>query len=333
MQNKNLLITGGAGFIGSHLTESLVNKYPEIRFINLDALTYAADLSRLQPIENNPNYQFIHGDVRDEALLRDLFREYNIDGVMHLAAESHVDNSIAAPKAFIDTNVVGTHNLLDAARTYWQENNSLKSTKFLHVSTDEVYGSLKENGFFTENSSYAPSSPYSSSKAASDLIALSYFHTYGMPIIISNCSNNFGPKQHDEKLIPTIIRKAIANEQIPIYGKGANIRDWLYVGDHVSALETIFTKGQAGESYNVGTNNELTNLEMAQLVCNQLDQIRNPDSSYGNLISFVKDRAGHDYRYAIDSSKLQTQLGWNASGSIAEHLPITIKWYLENYAK
>ena len=262
MYSSNIiLITGGAGFIGSHLVKMMVFKYPQTTILNLDLLTYAADLSRLKEVENLPNYKFIKGDICDSSLVQDIFTQYNVDGVMHLAAESHVDNSISSPEIFVKTNVLGTQNLLDAARRLWlKDNNQLDenylNAKFLHVSTDEVYGALGKTGYFTENTPYAPNSPYSASKAASDFIVRSYFHTYGLPVIISNCSNNFGPRQHDEKLIPTVIRKALNNERIPIYGSGANIRDWLYVTDHCFAIESIFLSGKLGESYNIGTNNE-----------------------------------------------------------------------------
>lgn len=339
MQNNIILITGGAGFIGSCLTKQLVLKYPKNKFINLDSLTYAADLSRLKEIENHDNYQFIEGNICDESLVQTIFKNNKIDGVMHLAAESHVDNSITSPKVFIETNVLGTQNLLHAARNLWMpDNNQLhknyQHAKFLHVSTDEVYGTLGNTGYFTETTPYAPNSPYSASKASSDLLARSYFHTYNMPIIISNCSNNYGPWQHDEKLIPTVIRKALANQPIPIYGNGTNIRDWLYVDDHCIAMENIFQNGRLGESYNIGSNNEQNNLDLAKTICKLLDNIKPRDnSSYSDLISFVKDRAGHDYRYAIDHSKITKELKWNPQYSFKESLQKTIKWYVQYYAQ
>lgn len=339
MYSSNIiLITGGAGFIGSHLVKMMVFKYSQTTILNLDLLTYAADLSRLKEVENLPNYKFIKGDICDSSLVQDIFTQYNVDGVMHLAAESHVDNSISSPEIFVKTNVLGTQNLLDAARRLWlKDNNQLDenylNAKFLHVSTDEVYGALGKTGYFTENTPYAPNSPYSASKAASDFIVRSYFHTYGLPVIISNCSNNFGPRQHDEKLIPTVIRKALNNERIPIYGSGANIRDWLYVTDHCFAIESIFLSGKLGESYNIGTNNEKTNLDLAQGICQLLDKIKpRRGGNYSDLISFVKDRAGHDYRYAIDCSKITKELGWSPKYSFETSLEDTIKWYVENYS-
>jgi dTDP-glucose 4,6-dehydratase len=336
MHNKNILVTGGAGFIGCHLVEYLLNKHQTVRIINLDLLTYAGDRERLKDHEKNPNYTFIHGDIGDADLVSQIFAEHKIDGVMHLAAESHVDNSISGPRVFFETNVMGTQNLLDNAKKYWlEENGRLKSeftaAKFLHVSTDEVYGSLGNTGYFTEETPYAPNSPYSASKAASDFAARSYFHTYGLPIVISNCSNNFGPKQHDEKLIPTIIRNAIAGKEIPIYGNGKNIRDWLYVSDHCAALDRIFEKGKTGESYNIGTHNEKTNIEIATIICEILDEILPVASSYKEQITYVRDRAGHDFRYAIDNSKICQKLGWAPEGLFNQDLKTTIEWYVTKY--
>lgn len=339
MKNTSILITGGAGFIGSHLVNLLVKKYPKINIINIDSLTYAADLSRLKAIENSENYKFIKGDIRDESLIEKIFIENKIDGVMHLAAESHVDNSIKNPKIFIETNVIGTQNLLHAAKTLWLDsNNSLreeyKHSKFLHVSTDEVYGTLGKTGYFTEETPYAPNSPYSASKASSDMIARSYIHTFGLPVVISNCSNNYGPMQHDEKLIPTVIRKALESKEIPIYGNGENIRDWLYVEDHCLALELIFQKGLLGENYNIGTRNEKTNLDLAKKICQLLDEIQpKATGSYIDQITFVQDRAGHDFRYAIDHSKISNNLAWNPLYSFEQALQNTISWYIENYLK
>ncbi len=337
IQYKNILITGGAGFIGSHLTNMMVSKYPESRIINLDALTYAADLSRLKDVVEAPNYLFIQGDIRDEKLVSEIFEKYQIDGVMHLAAESHVDNSISGPKLFMETNIMGSYNLLDAARRLWQENpgylrDDFKHAKFLHVSTDEVYGSLGGEGYFSEDTPYAPNSPYSSSKAASDMIARSYFHTYALPVVISNCSNNYGPFQHDEKLIPTVIRKALNAEPIPIYGAGLNIRDWLYVVDHAIALEEVFRQGSLGEKYNIGTNNEKNNLEITKLICGILDELcPRKEGSYSEFIAFVQDRAGHDFRYAIDSRKISSELGWAPKHSFDEALKETVLWYIKEY--
>ncbi len=339
MKNTSILITGGAGFIGSHLVNLLVKKYPKINIINIDSLTYAADLSRLKAIENNKNYTFIKGDIRDESLIEKIFFENKIDGVMHLAAESHVDNSIQNPKIFIETNVIGTQNLLHAAKSLWLDSNNnlrdeYKHSKFLHVSTDEVYGTLGKTGYFTEETPYAPNSPYSASKASSDMIARSYVHTFRLPIIISNCSNNYGPMQHDEKLIPTVIRNALAGNEIPIYGNGENIRDWLYVIDHCLALELIFQKGLLGESYNIGTRNEKTNLDLATKICQLLDSIKpKTTGSYLDQITFVQDRAGHDFRYAIDYSKISNNLSWNPKYSFEQAIENTISWYIDNYSK
>lgn len=339
MKNTSILVTGGAGFIGSHLVNLLVKKYPEVTIINIDSLTYAADLDRLKSIENRKNYKFIKGDIRDDSLIQKIFAENKIDGVMHLAAESHVDNSIQNPKIFIETNVMGTQHLLQAAKKLWLDSNNnlleeYKHSRFLHVSTDEVYGTLGKTGYFTEETPYAPNSPYSASKASSDMIARSYVHTYGLPIVISNCSNNYGPMQHNEKLIPTVIRKALEGKKIPIYGNGKNIRDWLYVEDHCLALELIFQKGSLGENYNIGTQNEKTNLDLAKKICHLLDKIKpKPKGSYVDQIAFVKDRAGHDYRYAIDHSKISNDLAWNPKYTFEKSLQNTVEWYVESYSK
>jgi len=329
MGNKTILVTGGAGFIGCHLVEYLLKKYPNYQILNLDSLTYAGDLKRLEFCQNNSNYKFIHGNICNSNLLNEIFSSYKVDGIFHLAAESHVDNSIASPQIFVETNINGTFYLLESAKKHWQN----REGKFLHVSTDEVYGSLGKDGYFTENTPYAPNSPYSASKAASDFLVRSYFHTFNLPILISNCSNNFGPKQHDEKLIPTIIRKALSGEQIPIYGNGQNIRDWLYVTDHASALDKIFHEGKAGESYNIGTHNEKTNIELAKMICEILDDIKplTDGSKYIKLISYVKDRAGHDFRYAIDNSKMINELGWQANSVFVNTLKYTVQWYVEQY--
>lgn len=330
--DKVILITGGAGFIGSHLVEYFLNKYNNYYIINLDALTYAADIKRLDHISNKQNYKFIHGNICQIDLIENLFKEYNISDVIHLAAESHVDNSLANPRIFIETNIQGTFNLLESARNHWSLQDNINS-KFLHISTDEVYGSLADTGYFSENSPYAPNSPYSASKASSDFLVRSYFHSYNLPTIISNCSNNYGPRQHNEKLIPTIIRKALNGEPIPIYGNGKNIRDWLYVEDHCSALDLIFHKGVVGENYNIGTRNEQTNLELANKICNILDELRpHTDSTpYAKQITYVTDRAGHDFRYAIDNIKLCSELNWSSKFSFTDSLRLTVEWYINYY--
>lgn len=326
---KTILITGGAGFIGSHVVRRLVNGYPEYQIVNLDALTYAGNLENLKDIENKPNYQFVKGDITDDDFIQQLFKEYQFDGVMHLAAESHVDRSISNPMEFIMTNIVGTVNLLNAAREIWKDDYSGK--RFYHISTDEVYGSLGATGFFTENTSYDPKSPYSASKASSDHLVRAYHNTYGLPIVISNCSNNYGPNQFPEKLIPLAINNIKNNKPIPIYGKGENIRDWLYVEDHARAIDLIFQEGKEGETYNIGGNNEWTNIDLIRTLCKVMDKKleREPGTSE-KLITFVKDRAGHDLRYAIDSSKLMKELGWKPSLQFEEGIEKTVDWYLEN---
>ena len=333
---KTLLVTGGAGFIGSNLVLHLLKKYPDYTLINLDKLTYAGDLKNLAEAKGNPNHIFVEGDILDSALLDSLFTRYNIQHLIHLAAESHVDNSIAGPEIFIQTNLVGTFRLLETAKKFWlSAPHNLKfpdqNPTFHHVSTDEVYGSLGPTGLFSETSPYAPNSPYSASKAGSDMLARSYFHTYGLPVVITNCSNNFGPKQHGEKLIPTIIRNALQGNPIPIYGQGTNIRDWLYVGDHCQALDLVFHKGQAGETYCIGADNEKTNLDLAKKICGILDELapRSYQKSYSDLIQFVTDRPGHDLRYAIDSSKLKTTLGWKQSSTFEANLLKTVEWYIQ----
>ncbi len=299
----------------------------------MDKLTYAGDLSNLNGLEKNKQYQFILGDICDEDLVNDIFIKYKIDAVIHFAAESHVDNSINSPNSFIKTNIEGTFILLEAARKHWLSGNEDKNThRFFHISTDEVYGSLTDKGYFTEESPYAPNSPYSASKASADFLVRSYHQTYGLNTVISNCSNNFGPKQHDEKLIPTIIRKALANEPIPIYGKGTNIRDWLYVEDHCLAIDLLFHKGKAGETYVVGADNECTNLYLANEVCNLMDGlIPKSEGSYKDQITFVKDRLGHDYRYAIDASKIRKELKWAPKQNFMEGLRKTVDWYIKKY--
>ncbi len=330
---KNILVTGGAGFIASNFIPLFLETHPLYRVINLDKLTYAGDLSNLKGLENNKQHQFVHGDICDEKLVNDIFIKFEIHAVIHFAAESHVDNSINSPNSFIKTNIEGTFILLEAAKRHWLTGIKDKNTgRFFHISTDEVYGSLSEQGYFTEKSPYAPNSPYSASKASSDFLVRSYHKTYGLNTVISNCSNNFGPKQHDEKLIPTIIRKALANEPIPIYGKGTNIRDWLYVEDHCLAIDLLFHKGKAGETYVVGADNECANLYLANEVCALLDElIPKSEGSYKDQITFVKDRLGHDYRYAIDASKIRKEMKWAPKHNFMEGLRNTINWYIQKY--
>lgn len=334
---KAILVTGGAGFIGSNLVQYLVEKYPEYKIVVLDALTYAGNIQNLDSIKNAPNFYFVKGDICDRELLERVFQFHYICGVMHLAAESHVDNSISNPGVFIETNLKGTFTLLDVAYKYWMEKpfvfkSGFEDAKFLHVSTDEVYGSLGETGLFTEKTAYAPNSPYSASKAGSDFLVRSYHHTYGMHTIITNCSNNYGPMQHNEKLIPTVIRKALSQQKIPIYGKGTNVRDWLYVLDHCKGLDLAFNKGKAGEMYNIGGNNEKNNNEIARTICNILDTlVPSPQKSYSEFITYVEDRAGHDFRYAIDASKIENELGWKAEENFDSGILKTVKWYMEKY--
>jgi dTDP-glucose 4,6-dehydratase len=338
MKSKNLLVTGGAGFIGSNYVPYLLQTYPNVRLINLDLLTYAGNPNNLREIESNPNYHFVKGDICDRSLVEQLFEKYQIDGVIHFAAESHVDNSISGPEAFVRTNVFGTFTLLDVARKCWMEKpNVIKPefshARFLHVSTDEVYGSLGATGLFTENTPYAPNSPYSASKASSDHFVRSYFHTYGMQVVTTNCSNNYGPKQHDEKLIPTIIRKALSGQPIPIYGDGSNVRDWLYVLDHCKGIQLAFENGRLGETYNIGGRNERNNLYIAKAICALLDRKKPLEGkSYNDLITFVADRPGHDQRYAIDASKIESELHWRASENFETGIELTIDWYVAKYS-
>lgn len=333
---QTVLITGGAGFIGSNFIPYFLESNPNTQVVNLDVLTYAGNLENLSEIENNDRYTFVKGDICDRELVLSLFNQYNFDGVLHFAAESHVDNSIKNPDAFIRTNVFGTFNLLDVARNHWMNGpNSIKpefkDARFLHVSTDEVYGTLGETGLFTEETSYAPNSPYSASKASSDFMVRSYFHTYGMNVVTTNCSNNYGPKQHNEKLIPTIIRKAVSGEDIPIYGDGKNIRDWLYVLDHCKGIELVFKNGRLGETYNIGGRNERDNLYIANKICEILEDNYPKDTRYKDQITFVTDRPGHDFRYAIDASKLEDELGWKADENFETGILKTIEWYLKKY--
>jgi len=331
---KTILVTGGAGFIGSNFVPYFIENNEEYHLVNLDVLTYAGNLDNVQEVAEHPRYTFIKGDICDREFIQQLFQKYQFHDVIHFAAESHVDNSISGPEAFIKTNVLGTFNLLDSARNLWMEKPNqykpeFKEARFHHVSTDEVYGTLGETGLFHETTAYAPNSPYSASKAGSDMIVRSYFHTYGMNVVTTNCSNNYGPKQHNEKLIPTIIRKAISGENIPIYGNGKNVRDWLYVLDHCKGIELAFKKGQAGETYNIGGRNERDNLYIVDKVCSILDE-KKPKSkgSYKEQITFVTDRPGHDMRYAIDATKIENELGWKADENFETGIVKTVEWYL-----
>ena len=334
MFEKTILMTGGAGFIGANFAEYYASRHPTHRLIDLDALTYAAHPAAWEAQARTKNILPVEGDIRIAELVRHLFLTYNVTGVIHFAAESHVDNSITDPLRFVSTNVMGTGTLLNEALRYWRETDCLETARFHHISTDEVYGSLGEEGYFTETTPYAPNSPYSSSKAASDHIVRAYAHTYGMNVTISNCSNNYGPWQHDEKLIPTVIRKALAHEPIPVYGNGRNVRDWLWVGDHCAAIELIFRDGKARESYNVGGHNERSNLEIVGEICRLLGEIKPwPGHSYEELVTFVKDRPGHDFRYAIDATKIHVELGWRARTSFETGLRLTLEWYLNRNSR
>jgi dTDP-glucose 4,6-dehydratase len=325
---KTILITGGAGFIGSHVLRLFVNKYPDYTIINLDKLTYAGNLANLTDFENDKNYSFIKGDIQDKPFLEQLFIENKITDVIHLAAESHVDRSISGPMDFILTNIVGTANLLEVARKYWT---SFEDHIFYHISTDEVYGSLGKEGFFLEDTAYDPRSPYSASKASSDHLVRAYFHTYDFPVKLSNCSNNYGSHQFPEKLIPLMINNIKTNKALPIYGKGDNIRDWLWVEDHARAIDTIFHKGSIGETYNIGGWNEWTNIDLVKELCRIMDvKLNRPTGESEKLITFVTDRAGHDMRYAIDATKIKDELGWIPSITFEEGLEKTVDWYLSN---
>lgn len=326
---KTIIITGGAGFIGSHVVRLFVNQYPDYLIVNLDKLTYAGNLANLKDIEAKPNYRFERADIVDGDAIMNIFEQYRPDGVIHLAAESHVDRSISNPTEFIFTNIVGTVNLLNAARHIWQGNS--EGRRFYHISTDEVYGSLGDEGFFTEETAYDPRSPYSASKASSDHLVRAYHHTFGLPVVVSNCSNNYGPNHFPEKLIPLAINNIKNMKPIPVYGKGENVRDWLYVLDHARAIDTIFHHGKNGETYNIGGNNEWKNIDLIRLLCSIMDnKLGRAPGTGESLITFVKDRAGHDLRYAIDSTKLQQELGWKPSLQFEEGLERTVDWYLAN---
>ncbi|KZS41458.1 dTDP-glucose 4,6-dehydratase [Aquimarina aggregata] len=334
----NILITGGAGFIGSNFIPYFLDRNPDKYIVNIDKLTYAGDLNNLNDVKGHKNYTLVKGDICDRELLLSLFEKYDFRGIIHFAAESHVDNSIASPDEFIKTNVFGTFTLIDVAKNHWmqspqQHKAGYENCRFHHISTDEVYGTLGEKGLFKETTPYAPNSPYSASKASSDFIVRSYFHTYGINVITTNCSNNYGPKQHDEKLIPTIIRKALAQEGIPIYGDGKNIRDWLYVLDHCKGIELAYKEGILGETYNIGGRNEHNNNYIALKICELLDKKapRSNGKSYKELITYVKDRPGHDLRYAIDASKIENELGWQANENFDSGIEKTVVWYLQKY--
>ncbi len=328
MNSTKILITGGAGFIGSHVVRRFVNQYPDYQVYNLDSLTYAGNLENLTDIENKENYHFIREDICNEKAILALFETHDFDAVIHLAAESHVDRSIANPRAFIETNILGTINLLNAARYAWKDK---ETARFYHISTDEVYGSLGETGYFTEETAYDPRSPYSASKASSDHLVRAYYHTYHLPVVISNCSNNYGPYQFPEKLIPLTINNIIHNKQIPVYGDGKYTRDWLFVEDHAGAIDLIFHKGKIGETYNIGGNNEWKNIDLVKVLCELTDEaLGRPKGVSDALITFVKDRPGHDKRYAIDASKLKNDLGWEPEIKFQDGFRQTIDWYLNH---
>jgi len=327
--NKKILITGGAGFIGSHVVREFVTKYPDYQVINLDALTYAGNLENLKDIQDRPNYTFVKADITDQTIINSVFEQYQPDGVIHLAAESHVDRSIADPTAFVMTNVIGTVNLLNAARAIWKDN--FEGKRFHHVSTDEVFGALGETGFFTEDTKYDPHSPYSASKASSDHFVRAYHDTYGLPVVLTNCSNNYGPNHFPEKLIPLCIHNILNNKPLPVYGDGKYTRDWLFVIDHAKAIDLAFHEGKDGDSYNVGGFNEWQNIDLIKELCRQMDaKLGRKEGTAASLITFVKDRPGHDLRYAIDASKINSELGWSPSVTFEQGLSLTIDWFLSN---
>ena len=331
-----VLITGGSGFIGSNFIEYFLGKHQSIKIVNLDSLTYAGNLDNLKEVSNNERHTFIKGNICDRKLIEKLFNQYNFEGVIHFAAESHVDNSIYSPDEFIKTNIFGTFNLLEASRSNWMGSphrikEAHRNSRFHHISTDEVYGSLDEKGLFSERTPYAPNSPYSASKASSDFLVRSYYHTYGLNVVTTNCSNNYGPKQHEEKLIPTIIRKAIKGENIPIYGKGTNVRDWLYVLDHCKGIDLAYHKGKKGETYNIGGDNECRNIDIAETICDVLDTKIPKKESYKKQITFVEDRPGHDFRYAIDATKIKNELHWEAVENFKSGIDKTVDWYINKY--
>ena len=331
MPTRSILITGGAGFIGSHVVRRFVRNYPQYRIINLDALTYAGNLENLRDIEGAPNHTFVKCDIRDEQAVKQVFKDHGITDVIHLAAESHVDRSISDPMAFVTTNVIGTVNLLNAAREAWKS--AFEGKRFYHVSTDEVYGSLHDGGFFTEGTPYDPQSPYSASKASSDHFVRAYGNTYKLPFVLSNCSNNYGSHHFPEKLIPLMINNIRNNKPLPVYGKGENVRDWLWVEDHASAIDTIFHEGVNGETYNIGGHNEWKNIDLVHLLCNVMDQkLGRIQGESAKLITYVTDRAGHDLRYAIDAGKIKRELGWEPSITFEQGLDRTVDWYLANQA-